>query len=154
MNIKLFDIPTVCPDDVLEQVNKFLRGNKIIDVDRQFYVSSDNIAHWALLITYLPVQQMPGILEKREKVDYKLVLGESAFAKFTKLRMLRKQLADNDAVPAYAVFTDAELAQISQLPRIESKLLSQITGIGEKRIAKYGDIICKLYNEASGDADG
>lgn len=28
-------------------MNKFLRGHKVLDIDRQFYVSSDNIGHWS-----------------------------------------------------------------------------------------------------------
>lgn len=154
MNIKIFDIPAICPDDIIEQVNKFLRGHKVLDIDRQFYVSSDNIGHWSLLVTYLPMQSSYGFPERREKVDYKTVLDEVAFAKFTKLRMIRKQLADNDAVPAYAVFTDAELALIAQLPSIDATLLAQITGIGEKRIVKYGNLICERYNEARGESNG
>lgn len=154
MNIKIFDIPAICSDDIMEQVNKFLRGHKVLDVDRQFYLSSDNIGHWSLLVTYLPVQASYGFQERREKIDYKSALDEAAFAKFTKLRMIRKQLADNDAVPAYAVFTDAELAQIAQLPSIDATLLAQISGIGEKRITKYGNLICERYNEAGCESNG
>lgn len=154
MNIKVFDIPAIYLDDAVEQLNKFLRGNRILDVDRQFYLSSDNIGHWSLLVTYLPVQSAYSLQERREKVDYKAVLDETAFAKFTKLRAIRKQLADSDAVPAYAVFTDAELAQIAQLPSIDATLLLQITGIGEKRIAKYGNLICERYHEADRTPDG
>lgn len=153
MHIKIFDVPAIGAEGVMEQVNKFLRGYKILDVDRQFYVSSDNVGHWSLFVTYLPGAQNPGTFqERREKTDYKTVLDEVAFAKFTKLRMIRKQLADNDAVPAYAVFTDAELAMIAQMPNIDATMLSKITGIGEKRIAKYGTIICDRYNETGGES--
>ncbi|MGM9774494.1 MAG: HRDC domain-containing protein [Candidatus Egerieousia sp.] len=154
MNIKIFDIPAICSDEAVELLNKFLRGHKILDIDRQFYLSSDNIGHWSLLVTYLPVQNTFVGQERREKIDYKTVLQESEFERFSKLRMIRKQLADSDAVPAYAVFTDAELAQIAQLPNIDSMLLSKISGIGEKRIAKYGNLICERYNEACGKSDG
>lgn len=152
MNVKIFDVPAMCSEEFIEQINKFLRGNRIIDVDRQFYVSSDNIGHWSLFVTYLPVQSSIAFQERREKTDYKTVLDEVAFAKFTKLRMIRKQLADNDAVPAYAVFTDAELAIIAQMPNIDATMLAKITGIGEKRIAKYGNIICERYNETGGQS--
>lgn len=156
MQIKIFDITSVASEESMEALNKFLRGNKILDIDRQFYYSSDKVGHWSLLVTYLPQQQglaYPAF-ERREKVDYKTMLSERDFDKFTKLRAIRKQLAESDAVPAYAVFTDAELAQIAQLPRMDSTLLSQITGIGEKRIVKYGNLICERYNEAGGESDG
>lgn len=73
MNIKLFDIPAICPDETMEQVNKFLRGNKVIDVDRQFYLSSDNVGHWSLLVTYLPVQSSSSAFQERREKENNLV---------------------------------------------------------------------------------
>ena len=150
MQIKVFDILASAPEQDIETINKFIRGHRVVDVDKQFYVSSDNVGHWSLCITYLqttPAQQQSAQFEKREKIDYKEVLSAEDFEKFAKLRMIRKQLAADDAIPAYAVFTDAELAQIAQLPSVDSTLLKQITGIGDKRIAKYGNLICEKYNE-------
>ncbi len=149
MQIKIFDILASAAEQDVEVVNKFIRGHRVIDIDKQFYVSSDNIGHWSLILTYIndtPLQQQSLQFEKREKIDYKEVLSAEDFEKFAKLRLIRKQLAANDAVPAYAVFTDAELAQIAQLPSIEATLLKQITGIGDKRIAKYGTLICEMFN--------
>ncbi|MCM1170247.1 MAG: HRDC domain-containing protein [Bacteroides sp.] len=155
MNIKIFDISAVGSDEGMETLNKFLRGHKVLDIDKQFYVSSDNIGHWSVWVSYLPAQPVfGGFAEKREKVDYKAVLGESDFVKFTQLRLIRKQLAEEDAVPAYAVFTDAELALIAQMPSIETSLLRKITGIGEKRIEKYGRLVCERYAEGSGAKTG
>ena len=151
MQIKIFDILASAPEQDIEIVNKFIRAHKVVDIDRQFYVSSDNIGHWSLCLTYLlpaPHPQQDGKFDKREKVDYKSVLSPDDFDKFTKLRIIRKKLADDDAIPAYAVFTDWELAQIAQLPAIETNLLKQITGIGDKRMAKYGNLICEKFKES------
>ncbi len=150
MQIKIFDISSRGSEEAQETINKFMRSQKVLDVDRQFYVSSDNIGHWSVFVTYLPISQQPtsGISgERREKVDYKTVLCEADFERFTKLRAIRKQLASEDAVPAYAVFTDAELAQLAQLPNLDILSMSKINGIGEKRIEKYGKLLCAYYNE-------
>ena len=147
MQIKVFDIISLSDDNEIEIVNKFIRGHKVIDIDKQFYISTDNIAHWSLFITYLPAQNNPNPLsDKKGKIDYKEILSEEDFNKFTKLRAIRKQLAENEAIPAYAVFSDAELALISQLPNIELSLIKKISGIGEKRIEKYASLICESYN--------
>lgn len=149
MQIKVFDILSVSDSKEIETVNKFIRGHKIIDIDRQFYVSSDNLPHWSLFITYISSQNEANILsDKKGKVDYKEILSEEEFNKFTKLRVIRKQLAENDAIPAYAVFSDAELAQISQLPTLELSYIKKITGIGDKRAEKYGSLICEGYNRS------
>ena len=149
MQLKIFDITSVGSEDSIEAINKFLRANKVLDIDRQFYYSSDKVGHWSLLITYLPQQSAASFpaFEKREKVDYKTVLNEVDFDKFSKLRAIRKQLAESDAVPAYAVFTDAELAQIAQLPSIDAMSVLKIQGIGEKRLEKYGKLISDRYND-------
>ena len=150
MQIKIFDILASAPEQDIEQVNKFIRGHKVVDIDKQFYVSSDNVGHWSLCLTYLEhatPQQQNSQYEKREKIDYKEVLSADDFEKFTRLRSIRKLLAVGDAVPAYAVFTDAELAQIAQLPSIDTTMLKRISGIGEKRIAKYGVLLCEKYKE-------
>ena len=149
MQLKIFDITSVGSEDSIEAINKFLRANKVLDIDRQFYYSSDKVGHWSLLITYLPQQSAASFpaFEKREKVDYKTVLNEVDFDKFSKLRAIRKQLAESDAVPAYAVFSDAELAQIAQLPSIDAMSVLKIQGIGEKWLEKYGKLISDRYND-------
>lgn len=150
MQLKVFDISSVGPETEIEELNRFMRGHKILDIDKQFYTTSDNVGHWSVILTYLPTQSAgyTSHQEKREKVDYKTVLNETDFEKFTKLRALRKQLASDDAVPAYAVFTDAELAQIAQLSSIEEKTVMKVNGIGEKRIEKYGRLLCELFNRS------
>ena len=82
--------------------------------------------------------------ERKEKVDYKNVLEAPVFEVFSKLRVLRKQIAENDAVPAFAVFTDAELASIAKLESITPKTLLTINGIGDKRVEKYGKLLCEM----------
>ena len=147
MQIKIFDLPAKGGEQIQEDFNRFLRGNKVLDIDRQFYVSSDNVGHWSILVTYLPTTIPMDRQERREKVDYKEVLDPLTFDRFSKLRVIRKKLAADDAVPAYAVFTDAELAQIAQLASVEPSLVARISGIGEKRMDKYGKILCEMFKE-------
>ena len=82
--------------------------------------------------------------ERKEKIDYKNVLEAHVFEVFSKLRVLRKQIAENDAVPAFAVFTHAELASIAKLESITPKTLLTINGIGDKRVDKYGKLLCEM----------
>ncbi|MBI4754199.1 MAG: HRDC domain-containing protein [Betaproteobacteria bacterium] len=57
-----------------------------------------------------PVQGQPG--GKRERIDYREVLNEQDFAVFADLRRLRKGLAEQDGVPAYALFTNEQLVAL------------------------------------------
>lgn len=57
----------------------------------------------------------------------------------------RKIFAANDAVPAYAVFTDEELAGIARLPVLEVSKLISVKGIGDKKVEKYGNQLIELF---------
>ena len=57
---------------------------------------------------------------------------------FERLRVLRKKLADRENVPAYIVFTDAALKDMSsQKPVVLDDMLN-ISGVGEHKNKKYG----------------
>ena len=45
------------------------------------------------------------------RIDYKEVLSAPEFERFARLRLLRKELAEKEGVPAYAIFTNEQLAQ-------------------------------------------
>ena len=53
-------------------------------------------------------------MARRGKVDFKEVLSDPEFAVFARLRALRKERADAEGVPAYALFTNEQLAEMVQ----------------------------------------
>jgi ATP-dependent DNA helicase RecQ len=66
---------------------------------------------------------------------------------FDALRAMRKQLADEQNVPAYVVFHDATLREIAQRrPRDEGEL-STIPGIGAAKLARYGPAVMKVLRD-------
>lgn len=143
MQIKLFTIPITDNGDFLEDMNRFLRANKILEVETQL-VSNERGASWCFCVKYLPVLKTQQPYAEKKK-DYKNELSEEVFKVFSQLRVLRKQIAADDAVPAYAVCTDHELAQIASLPEINEKLLKSIKGFGEKKFEKYGRQFISWY---------
>lgn len=149
MQIKIYTIPLFGNDEAVEEMNKFLRGNKVVDITKSL-VQQGDVTYWSFCVTYLlgapPKLQQP-TTERKEKVDYKQVLGDAEFARFALLRTIRKQLAEADAVPAFAVFTDAELAEMAKMEQITSKSLLTINGIGDKRVEKYGEPMCRMFAE-------
>ena len=57
---------------------------------------------------------------------------------FDQLRDLRKELATEQGVPPYVIFTDRTLHEMARFfPATEGEML-QLTGVGEKRAAQYG----------------
>lgn len=67
-------------------------------------------------------------------------IPDAAGARFARLKILRKALADEKGLPAYLVFSDAVLLEMAaQRPSTENELL-QISGVGPKKLARYGAI--------------
>ena len=149
MQIRIFTIPLFDNTEQTEEINAFLRGHKVLTLDRQ-QVTFGEHAFWTFCVSYLPSQTNSGIgqtQQKQAKPDYKEILDEETFARFSQLRLIRKQLAEKDAVPAYAVFTDSELAEIARLEELEPNKLKTIQGIGQKKTEKYGHALCEKYKE-------
>ena len=59
-------------------------------------------------------------------------------ALFEKLRGLRKQLADERAVPPYIIFSDVALRQMARFYPENERDFSRISGVGEKKLREFG----------------
>ena len=146
MQIKLFTIPAFDSNAANEEINKFLRSHRVLEVKQEF-VSAENGAYWCFSIKYIQGENQYYSKNKKEKIDYHKLLGPKLSVVFDKLREYRKQIAKNDAVPAFAVFSDAELAEITKLKEINEQNIKTIKGIGEKKTEKYGKLIAEMYNK-------
>lgn len=127
------------------EMNRFLSANRVLEIDQYFY-QNEKGAYWTFCVRYLNggvnhTQMQFG----KNKIDYKEVLSEKEFVVFSRLRECRKTLAADDAVPAYAVFTDEELAGISRLPVLEVGNLISVRGVGDKKVEKYGKRLIELF---------
>jgi superfamily II DNA helicase RecQ len=132
-------VPVGDTGSALEELNAFLAGHRVLDVQQQFY-QNDRGAGWSFCIRYL--QTAAGSSgPSKAKVDYREVLDADEFIRFARLRDLRRAIAQQEAIPAYAVFTDEELAGIAKLVEITVSSMGTVKGIGEKKAARYGQQI-------------
>jgi len=136
VQIKLFTIPVGDSGTAQEEMNRFLRGNKILEVQNQL-ISNENGAYWCFCVRYIEKAFIPAAEEPKGKVDYKQVLDEATFKKFSKLREVRKKAAADEGVPAFAVFTDEELAGLAKLETITEKSMYTVKGIGDKKVERF-----------------
>jgi ATP-dependent DNA helicase RecQ len=58
---------------------------------------------------------------------------------FDALRAKRRELADDAGVPPYVIFHDATLREMAMVRPATIAALSQITGIGSRKLDAYGD---------------
>jgi superfamily II DNA helicase RecQ len=142
-----FQIPA-CGDTFLEEeLNLFLENKAVVDV-RQEFVEAEGGAHWCFSIRWRD-GSLARDPQKRAKavVDYKEVLSPEDFVTFARLREFRKDLAKTEQVPAYAIFTNEQLAEIAKALPVSAHALSKIEGVGENRVEKYGTQFLKLLKE-------
>ena len=149
MQIRIFNVPLTDNGESLAELNRFLAGQKVLEVEQRFF-QNEKGACWSFFVRFLS-SIGSGFLSQtnKQKVDYKEVLNENEFAIFSKLRECRKIIASADAVPAYAVFTDEELAGIARLPAMETAKLIAVKGIGDKKVEKYGKQLIELFQSKS-----
>jgi ATP-dependent DNA helicase RecQ len=57
---------------------------------------------------------------------------------FAKLRKLRKSLADDNNVPPYVVFNDTTLLEMAEHLPVSASDLLDITGVGQRKLEKFG----------------
>jgi ATP-dependent DNA helicase RecQ len=108
--------------------------------------SCDVCGGWDLLRN-LPVEKprgkKPPVLSRIDLAVGAGRIGNDADAQdadlFSRLKALRKELADQRKLPAYIVFSDATLRAMATIcPRSESEFLT-LPGVGPKKLAEYGE---------------
>jgi ATP-dependent DNA helicase RecQ len=57
---------------------------------------------------------------------------------FERLRVLRKQLADEQNVPPYVVFTDSSLEEMSRLRPTTPEAFRNVSGVGDRKLQLFG----------------
>jgi superfamily II DNA helicase RecQ len=141
MQIKIYTIPIVGGESLTEDMNVFLRSKKILQTEMQL-ITDANRAYWSFCIRY--IEDVTISDKEKPKVDYRLVLDEPSFNRFSKMREIRKKIAVDEAIPAYAIFNDEELAGIAKLEDRALTKMKTVKGIGEKKVEKYGQYFIKI----------
>ena len=68
---------------------------------------------------------------------------------FEKLRAWRAAVAKEQGMPAYVIFHDATLRQIAASPPSTLAGLAAINGVGETKLARYGQQILDVLAQAA-----
>jgi ATP-dependent DNA helicase RecQ len=66
---------------------------------------------------------------------------------FEALRAWRREQAHVQHVPPYVIFHDATLAEIARVRPSSAPLLAAVNGVGEGKLARYGEAVLKVVRE-------
>lgn len=78
--------------------------------------------------------------KKAEEVD----LGRHDQILWQELKKLRMDLASDQGVPPYVIFSDASLLEMVKKRPVEGEKFMYISGVGEYKLAKYGDVFIEV----------
>lgn len=144
MQIDFFYIPVVDNSQEVAELNKLLGSKKIIDVEKQF-IADGKASFYSVAVRY--IENSKPDEPKRSKVDYKEVLSPEVFQVYALLRDARSEIATTDGVPPYAVFNNAELAEIAELPELTLAAISKVKGVGKNKLEKYAKKMLEIYQQ-------
>ena len=140
MKIRIFTIPIHGDQSQENELNSFMSGRRVISVEKHFVDAGSNSA-WTFCVTWTEMSEKAPV--RKGKIDYKEVLSEQDFKIYAALRALRKEMAEKEGVPAYALFTNEQLAEMVR-QHVQSKAqIGKIKGVGSARVEKYGQPFLK-----------
>jgi ATP-dependent DNA helicase RecQ len=90
---------------------------------------------------------VPRVETTTKKASKRSERRETGTPLFQALRRLRKELADEQGVPPYVVFSDATLKEIAERkPKSPPEMLS-ISGVGYAKMDRYGKLFLDAVKE-------
>ncbi|MDR1787307.1 MAG: HRDC domain-containing protein [Treponema sp.] len=139
--ISPFGEPSIC-----DELNAFLKSHRIVNVEKRL-VDGERGTGWLFLVEYgqeVKNSYSPQQGQSQPRVDYRDVLSDQDFALFDKARQLRKSLSEKQGLPAYAVFTNEQLAAMIKNKAKTVKDIASIPGVGDAKVRQYAGVFLKL----------
>jgi superfamily II DNA helicase RecQ len=156
MPFKIFTVPIQGAEEAERELNAFLRGHKVVGVDRR-WVEQGAFSFWNFCVDFLDGAAHTSAdgrpVGTRGKVDYKEVLKPEEFTVFARLREVRKEISQVEAVPVYTLFTNEQLAKMVQTRATSKADLEKIAGVGNARVEKYGGKLLEVLSGAWKQSD-
>lgn len=91
--------------------------------------------------------------QTHEKLKTVSALYDIDYNLFASLKMLRSEIAKQERVPAYIVFSDAALRDMCRKMPTNAQEFIEVSGVGRLKADKYGDEFCEHINSyINGDA--
>jgi superfamily II DNA helicase RecQ len=152
MKYRFFSVSTLSPQIGENELNAFCANHRVASVDKALIQDGAN-SYWSLCVGYHDGSEKSPVVRKG-RIDYREVLNEADFAVFVRLRNLRKAMAERESVPAYALFTNEQLAEMVTKRAASLADLQTIDGIGEAKTKKYGEAFLAELKQGLTETEG
>ena len=150
MNYRLFQYPLPAPPE-LEDLNAYLRTQRIAAVTHHLATTAGG-TFLVFVVESVESGPVKSAGNYPPKTDFREQLSAAEFAVFSHLREERKKWAEAEGVPVYAVFTNAQLADMVKQRARTPADLRKIEGLGPARLEKYGPRLLAVLAELPPEA--
>ena len=120
-----------------QPLDDFSRSKELLSVKDHFF-EQGGLPHLLLCISW----RMPPAGSARQpkpEEDWKTLLSTPEHHDaFDRLRRWRNEAAKKEGKPAYAIFTNRQIAEIAVLPSPSLAAISELGGVGPARVDRYG----------------
>lgn len=86
---------------------------------------------------------------KASKKAKSVVLGTFELSIFERLRALRLEIAKENGIPPYVVFSDKTLKEMAEKLPCDKEAMLDVSGVGEVKFERYGEAFLELCTELS-----
>lgn len=121
-----------------ETLNKFCLNKKIKNYRTEFFVF-EGCPYWTLFLEY-------DMAAEHQNPDVTADLNEEEKVIFEKLKMWRRQKAEEEGIPVYIIATNNELKDLLKQRPKSLEVLKNVRGFGVKKIEKYGKDILGILS--------
>ena len=129
-------------------LSEAMSDKEIIAWKSEFF-ERKNRPYWSIMLEYHPLNYSEVLGASKAKTDrggYKSILSEDDWPLFEKLREWRKEKSNEEGVPPFIIFSNAQLAKIAATCPTSLNGLQAIKGIGEAKRKKYGKKVLSIVN--------
>ena len=133
-----------------DELNKFLKSNRIINVEKRL-IDGERGTGWLFLVEY-GNDNKSTTQNSSQKIDYREILNEQEYSLFDKLRQVRKELAEKQGIPVYAIFTNEHLSGMVKKHPASLKDIGSLPGVGESRVKQYGSRFLEVFAQLNVEA--
>jgi ATP-dependent DNA helicase RecQ len=125
-------------------LQEFIADKEVIEFSEHFFIH-ENTPYLTVLIAYrLLAAEEKRKLDRRQ--DPRSELDDREKKAYDALRAWRSVRARQDGIPAYMIATNKQLAQMIKLGATDRAALSRVQGVGEAKIANYGEEILQVIS--------
>lgn len=154
MNLKLFNMRLSTESALADQqaINSFMEIVTVKKTATQFVPGNPD--YWSILVFYenpkpngVKVKDVKEVKEaEKQSVISEEDLNETERTIYAALRLWRKDRAHEINLPEFMVCHNATLMTVAKEKPQDLLALSKIKGLGDQKIAKYGDDIVAILN--------